>query len=71
MVDDTIFHKLSSPLAHQSPYSILEILATVQLNGPKIPLWYSNLLFELYHLGNSGCMGFNEVGATSLESDKC
>jgi len=37
MVDDIIFHKLSSPLAHQSPDSILEILATVKLYGPEIP----------------------------------
>jgi hypothetical protein len=25
---------------------------------PEIPPWYSNLLFGLYHIENSGCMGF-------------
>jgi len=28
---------------------------------PEIPPWYSNLLFGLYHIRNSGCMGFNKV----------
>jgi len=31
----------------------------------------ANLLFGLYHIGNSGCMGFNGVEATSLESGRC
>ena len=37
----------------------------------KIPRWYSNLFFGLYHLENDGCMGFDGVGVISLESDRC
>jgi len=51
MIDDIIFHKLSS---------ILETLVSVQLNGPgtlhDIHIW-----FELYH---GGCMQFVEVRGT-------
>ena len=36
----------------------------------EVPLWYSNLLFGLYHLRNYGCMEFNELEATSLESSR-
>ena len=35
MVDDIIFHKLNSLLAHHHPISILEIFTTIQMNGPR------------------------------------
>jgi hypothetical protein len=35
MVDDIIFHKLHSLFAHHHPVSILEIFATIQMNGPR------------------------------------
>jgi hypothetical protein len=66
IVDDIIFHKLSSLLAHHHLVSILENFATIQMNSPRPPLWYSHLLSGLYHLGNNGCMGFDGVRTTSL-----
>jgi len=66
MVDDIIFHKLNSLLAHHHPVSILETFATIQMNDPRPPLWYSHLLSGLYHLGNSGYMGFDRFRTTSL-----
>jgi hypothetical protein len=35
MTNDIIFQKHNSPLAHYPSDSILEILATIQMNGPK------------------------------------
>jgi hypothetical protein len=71
MVDDIIFHKLNSLLAHHHPISILENFTTIQMNGPRPPPWYSHFLSGLYHVGNSGCMGFDGVRTTSLGRNRC
>jgi hypothetical protein len=69
MANDLIFHKFNLPLVHYPLNSILEIFATVQLNGLKSP-HDIQILFGLYHLENIGCMGFNELEVTSLESSR-
>jgi len=45
MVDDIIFHKLNSLLAHHHPVLILEILATVQLKWPRYVQRYEHLVW--------------------------
>ena len=49
MVDDIIFHKLNSLLAHHHPISILENFATIQMNGPR-PHHDIHISSRLYHL---------------------
>ena len=48
------------PLVFCSPICGLDS-CNYSTEWPEIPPWYSNLLFGLYHIRNSGCMGFNRV----------
>ena len=71
MIDDIIFHKLNLLLAHHHSISILEKFCNYSNEWPKTSPWYSHLLSGLYHIGNSGCMGFDRVRTTSLGRNRC
>jgi len=70
MIDDIIFHKLNLLLAHHHPVSILENLQIFKWMAQDPTMIFTSLVWTIQPR-NSGCMGFNRIEATSLESDIC